>query len=826
MNWTVHKFGGSSLADAECFRRVAGIISQRAPEAAGQAVVVSAVGGFTDALLAMVNEAASGSDAWRQQIVTLKERYTRLAGALIDADSLSGVCTAFEQDCHSINDVLQAVTLVRAASHRSRDLISGFGELWSARLLTRFLGDQYCPPLSRVQFVDARRVITVRHGEMGPQVLWDQTRARLAEAVGGDFEGTLVITGFIAADEEGLQTTLGRNGSDFSASIFGALLESTEINIWTDVAGVMSGDPRRVPDARVIRSMSYSEAMELAYFGARVIHPQTMAPAVEREIPIHIRSTFDPDDRGTTVASVAGPGEQIKGISVVDRVAVVNLEGAGMIGVPGTADRLFGALRDAGVSVIMISQGSSEHSICFAVPQDSAEHVADVLHKAFFTELEEGQIQNIDIRRNCSILAVVGDAMTGTPGIAGKFFGTLGRSGISVRAIAQGASERNISAVVDAEDATRALRAVHSGFYLSAKTVSVGVIGHGTVGAALLDQLSAQTTHLRERFDLDLRIRALAASRTMTLADRGIDLAAWREARGSNEPIDIEGLVDHVQADHLPHAVLIDCTASQAIADHYGEWLDRGIHIITPNKKAHSGPWDYYQALMQKSRASNTHFLYETTVGAGLPIIQTLRDLIDTGDEVLQVEGIFSGTLAYLFNRFDGQKGFSEIVREAKDQGYTEPDPREDLSGMDVARKTVILARELGLPLELTDLDVESLVPADLVDASPEDFLAALAGYDARMHEVLTEARQEDRVLRYVGRLDVAARNATVRVERFPPAHPFARIHLADNIVQFRTGRYSENPLIIQGPGAGPDVTAAGVFADLLRLTAYLAGQN
>jgi aspartokinase/homoserine dehydrogenase 1 len=582
-----------------------------------------------------------------------------------------------------------------------------------------------------------------------------------------------------------------------------------------------------VPEAKIIDEMSYSEAMELAYFGAQVIHPQTMAPAVGRGIPIWIRNTFNPSHPGTKIsASTSHRDAAVKGISGIDNVALVNLEGAGMIGVPGTADRLFGALREAGVSVMMISQGSSEHSICFAVPESIAEHVRKVVERAFAVELAQGQVQRVGVTTGCSIIAVVGDDMAGMPGSAGKFFGTLGQAGVNVRAIAQGASERNISAVIDAKDSTRAIRAVHSSFYLSAKTVSIGLLGPGAVGGALLDQLAGAAAGLRERFNLDLRVRAIGGSKRMLLDGQRIDLTRWRDALRGGQAVDAARFVDHVQTDYLPHSVLIDCTASQDVADEYAGWLSRGIHVITPNKRAHSGPIEYYRDLKRISRASRTHFLYEATVGAGLPVIQTLKDLVETGDEIRSISGIFSGTLAYLFNLFDGTRAFSDIVREAKARGYTEPDPRDDLSGMDVARKAVILAREAGLDLELSDIAVESLAPPALAKASVDEFLKRLPDFDAPMLERVQQAKRNARVLRYVADIDVRAGHAGVRLQAFPPTHPFANISLTDNIVQFVTGRYCDNPLIIRGPGAGPAVTAAGIFADLLRLCSMLSGQQ
>ena len=821
--WTVHKFGGTSLADSACFRRVADIVANQ-PEG-NLAVVVSAIGGVTDALLNLIDR-ASRDDSVDSSIEQLQSGYESIVRELLSTEPADELLREFNDDLENICSVLKALSVVKAASHRSRDLVAGHGELWSARLLASLLEEgEY--RRGSVTFVDARDILVVEPGEMGPVVVWEQTREQRQQVIPEDYFGIVVVTGFIARNREGLQTTLGRNGSDYSASIFGGLLGADTVNIWTDVEGVMSGDPRRVPEARVIEEISYNEAMELAYFGAKVIHPQTMAPAVSHGIPIRIRSTFEPDCLGTSIIDTPARRDVlVKGVSGIDGIALVNLEGSGMIGVPGTADRLFGALREEGISVTLISQGSSEHSICFAVRQELSDEVKSVVEKAFAVELSQGQVQNIEVTKGCAVLAVVGDGMAGLPGVAGRFFRTLGSAGINVRAIAQGASERNISAVIDSQGMTRALRAVHGSFYLSAKTVSIGLIGPGSVGGVLLDQMAGEVDRLRRSFNLDLRVRAVTSSNRMFLADRGADLGDWRTAFKSGEKADLDRFVAHVQADHLPHSVLIDCTAEESIASCYNNWLERGIHVITPNKRAHSGPLDYYTDLRGISRGANTHFLYEATVGAGLPVIQTLQDLVDTGDEITSISGIFSGTLAYLFNVFDGTRSFSEIVRDAKARGYTEPDPRDDLSGMDVARKAVILAREAGLELELADIEVESLVPETLVNDSVDEFLEQLVNFDQPMAERYERAKQNDEVLRYVANVDLLEGTANVRLANYPLDHAFSNISLTDNIVQFVTRRYCENPLIIRGPGAGPDVTAAGIFADLLRLCSMLSANQ
>lgn len=822
-SWHVYKFGGSSLADATCFRRVTNLII-KASETQQIAVVVSAMSGMTDRLLEIAAAAAEGVADCAEPLLALEARYEAAAGALLDPAARQEVLGAWYQDRKDIADLVQAAGLIRSAPQRTHDVIAGYGEIWSSRLLTALIAQ--CMPEKRVSWLDARQVLSVEQTRLGASVQWQQSRDRLAARQDVNDGDVLVITGFIAADQQGLQTTLGRNGSDHSAAIFAALFGARAITIWTDVPGVMSGDPRLIPEAKVIGALSYSEAMELAYFGAKVIHPQTMGPAIDEDIPIFIRSTFEPDTPGTCISIESGSEDPIKGITSIDALAVINVEGAGMIGVPGTAHRLFRSLRRSDISVILISQASSEHSICFVVSDNVAEQAAKVVREAFSAEIESRQIQNIVITRDCSVIAVVGDRMSGRPGVAGRFLNTLGQSGINVIAIAQGSSERNISVVVPSADAQRAIRAVHSGFYLSAKTLSIGLIGAGTVGGELLEQIRAQAPRLLKEFNVDLRVRGVATSRRQIVAERALSLTDWRaQLNSASTAFDLPTFVAHIDAEHLPHTVLVDCTADDRMADQYADWLALGIHVVTPNKKAFSGPLKRYRDIRAAAKMAGSHTYYETTVGAALPVVQTMRDLRETGDRVRSVQGIFSGTLAYLFNTYDGDKSFSAIVREAAKAGYTEPDPRDDLSGMDVARKLVIVGRELGFDLSLEDVDVESLVPESLVDVSIEDFLDKLDIIDTPIATRFEAAQDNSACLRYVGQLDAKGR-ATVSLTEVPLQHAFANIALTDNVVRIASDRYANNPLVIQGPGAGPEVTAAGIFADILRLAAQLGNDR
>lgn len=805
-----HKFGGSSLASAERIAKVAEILLARVER---QVVVVSAMQGVTDALIGLVQTAAKG-EAWQPALKALGTRHLETARALLGGEAEQMVAW-LESELHALNELLRAQALVGAVSGDLLDLVSGLGEVWASRLLHAL----FLSKGATSTWLDARDVLVVERGELGAAVDYQVSQAKLAARLPAPPD-RVVVTGFIARDRSGRITTLGRNGSDFSGAIFAALFGAKELHLWSDVQGVLSADPRVVPEAVLIDRLSYSEACELAYFGARVIHPQTMAPAFERGIPIFARSTFEPSHQGTRISSEVDRTQAVKGVTAFSGLAILNIEGAGMIGVPGTAERAFQALKAARVSVVMISQGSSEHSICCVIQEKDAEAAQKAVQAAFLRELSAEQVHDVTVTPGVAVLAVVGDGMAGTPGVAARLFTSLGRAGINVRVIAQGSSERNISVAIDAADARRALRAVHAGFYLSPVTVSVGVIGPGNVGRALIGQLAAAKERLKATANLDLRVRAIASRRTMALGDPYLELGDVRRLLEAGVPTDLARFEEQVHAEHLPHAVIIDCSASDTVAERYDAWLERGIHVITPNKHAGSGPLERYTRL--KSRRGQ--FRYESTVGAGLPVITTLRDLIDTGDEVLSVEGIFSGTLAYLFNRFVGEESFSSLVRTARSLGYTEPDPRDDLSGRDVARKLVILARENGWKTSLGDVELENLVPPALRDLSIEAFMERLEELDGPMNQRRQAAKAAGKVLRYVARLD-AGGTARVGLTELDPSHAFAHIRLTDNVVQFTTRRYRDNPLVVQGPGAGPEVTAAGVFADLLRVAASLGAR-
>jgi len=812
----VHKFGGTSVADAQRYRHVADLLLAR-PEST-QIAVVSAMKGVTDALIHLAKLAASNDPDWQAQWQALRQRHEHVAQELL-ADQVEPTLVWLDERFGRLHDILAALAVIGDVPHEVLERVQGLGEVLSAHLL----GHHLCARGTDYAVLDAREVLVVNHGELGVEVDWQASASKLAQWRQAHPLPRVVATGFIARDHNGRITTLGRNGSDFSGAIFAALFNADELHIWTDVDGVLSADPRMVPEAVQLEALSYDEACELAYFGAKVVHPQTMSPAIERGLPIIIRNSFNPQHPGTRIArrhsTTAVSSGPVKGLTLSKDMALLNLEGTGLIGVPGTAERVFSALRNAQVSVVMISQGSSEHSICCVVRQSQAQQARNALLHAFSHELAAGQVQRVQLTEGMSVLAAVGDGMVGHPGVAARLFGALARAQVNIRAIAQGSSERNISAAIDSNDASKALRAAHTGFWLSPQTFAIGVIGPGHVGAALLEQLRNARAALLEK-NLDLRLYALASSRRMVLAQRGTLLDNWQEKfAAATDLLDLDQFTQHLLSAHLPHTLIIDCSSSAEVADRYADWLAAGIHVVTPNKQAGAGPLARWQAIRYAASSTGARFRYEATVGAGLPVITTLRDLMDTGDSVTTIAGIFSGTLAWLFNKYEEKISFSELVRQAREMGYTEPDPREDLSGMDVARKLVILAREAGYMLSLEDVEIESLVPPSLRQNSVEEFMARLDELDTYFNQRLQQAHEQGKVLRYVGQFS-PGQPTTVGLVELDQSHAFANLRLTDNVVQFTTRRYCANPLVVQGPGAGPEVTAAGVFADVLRVAA------
>ncbi|MDB2543974.1 bifunctional aspartate kinase/homoserine dehydrogenase I [Woeseiaceae bacterium] len=816
-NWKIFKFGGSSLADTQCFVRVSKIILDcyYKDPTLRHAIVVSALGGVTDLLIDIASNCNASNLYESKQYQAINQRISTLVKNLLEESAAKEFLESFSNDIDSISKLLAEDLIYE---DNADQVIAGFGELWSAKILSLYIA-KLIDNDKEVEFIDSRKVIYLKTTDLGDVVDWNKSNDCLKKVIVANQANIFVITGFIASNERGLPTNLGRNGSDYSAAICASLFEAQELVIWTDVNGVMSADPGKVNDARVVSNLSYNEAMELAYFGAKVIHPKTLSPLMKQKIPVFIRNTFNPEAVGSKISAEKSVDRNIKGITVIDSMALINLEGTGMIGVPGTADKLFVALKNENISVTLISQASSEHSICIAVDEGVSNTAKKVIENAFENELKAGLISKIEATKGQSIIAVVGDEMTGQSGVAGQFFGTLGRAGINIRAIAQGSSERNISAVIESKDALQALNKVHAGFFDNQPSLTIGLIGPGLVGSELLDQINSHLLIIAAELGVNIHLKAIVKSKYMLLGNPSIDLTKWRETM-QEEAIHINlntfeaHLTEHSSNGHI---LIIDCTSNDSIAKQYKRWLGLGINVITPNKKAFSDDLSYYKTLKDISVKNKSYCFYETTVAAGLPVLNTINSLVSTGDKIHSIEGILSGTLAYLFNVFDGSKPFSRIVIEAKENGYTEPDPRDDLGGMDVARKLTILAREAGRGLDISDFAIESLVPDDLIDAKIDEFLEKLKDYDSVMQDRYETAKNNNLTLRYIASIDID-NNIFIGLKEYPIDHPFSNIQLTDNIIKIQSDRYADNPLIVQGPGAGPGVTAAGISADIINL--------
>lgn len=811
----VLKFGGSSVATPERIRSVIDIIR---PYLSGEvAVVFSAFGGVTDELLEISRMALQGDQQYRLKADQLEKRHLDAVRELVSIQKQSSILAQVKIKMNELEDVLHGVYLVKERTPRTLDYIMSFGERLSAFIIAEAMRDQGIA----AEYLDARTLIFTDSQFGHAKVDFEKTNRRIAEHFAAS-RPLQVITGFIATAETGETTTLGRSGSDYTAAIFAAALRATDLEIWTDVDGMMTADPRLVKKAFTVPEMSYEEAMELSHFGARVIFPSTMQPAMVNRIPIWIRNTFNPTFKGTVIHAHAANGKLIKGISSMNGVSLLNIQGSGLLGVVGVSMRLFATLAREQINVILISQASSEHSICIAVETRSAAKAKLAIEREFVHEIRSEEIDEVHIESELSIVAVVGDGMKHSPGTSGRMFGGLGRNGINVMAIAQGSSERNISAVVRQADVAKALNALHEAFFLSdRKLLNIYLVGTGLIGNALVTMMNEQFGKLARENLLEVNVVAVANSRRMLFSPDGLPLESGiAEMKEHGEPMDMSSFVERMIAMNKPNSIFVDCTSSETVTDFYGAILDANISIVTPNKKANSGSYEKYRELKSVAFRRGVKFFYETNVGAGLPVINTLNDLLLSGDRVISIEGVLSGTLNFIFSAFTEGRKFSTVVAEAKAKGYTEPDPRDDLSGMDVARKILILSREAGMSLELKDIAIQNLVPAECQgDMSVEQFLRVLEKYDKTFDALRDEAARRNEKLRYMAVLRDG--RVSVHLGSVNDSHPFYSLSGSDNIILLTTERYHDRPMVIRGPGAGAAVTAAGVFADIIRIGHY-----
>ena len=806
----VIKFGGTSVATSKSLKNVFSIIEN---EKENTIVVVSALGGITDLLHDFISSKGNSSVDYLKEI---EERHLEIIHGLSKVENQSSLLSFLKQQLNELETILEAVSTIDEITKKTISKVLSFGEILSSKIIFELLNQRG----NDISYLDSREIIFTKYHNNNEIIDEEKTGISISNNIELIDSKLIIMPGFIATDSNNEISNLGRGGSDYTASVMANYTNSEALEIWTDVSGVFSANPKIVKNSKAIESLSYKEAMELSFFGAKVIYFPTLQPLIEKSIPAYIKNTFDKDAIGTCISNKGENNEEstIKGISHIEKISLINFEGSGMVGVPGFSKRFFGALSERGINVIMITQASSEFSICIAIKESDANNAKISIDKEFEYEISQRKINECQIENSLSNIAIVGDKMKSKKGVSGKLFSTLGNNNINIRAIAQGASERNISIIIDEKDNTKALNSLHEAFFENnCKNLHLFITGVGNVGSNLIRQISDQKKSLEESLGLKMKVMALSNSKKMLLSDTEIDLTDWKsKLDSSNMKSDNDKFLDFSIKQNLRNSLFIDNTANSDITVNYNKYLKNGIGIVTCNKIACSSELEKYLDLKSLSRTHNAPFLYETNVGAALPIINTLNNLINSGDQITKIEAVLSGTLNYIFNTFNKENSFYEVVKKAVDLGYTEPDPKIDLCGIDVSRKILILARESGKKIEFSDVQNISFLPDESINTeSKEEFLESIKNNDDHFNKMLDKALKNKSRLKYVASLIDG--KASVSLKEINEDHPFYNLQGSDNITVFHTDRYKESPLVVKGAGAGGEFTASGVFADIIK---------
>ena len=808
----VLKFGGTSVANAENINKVIAIVKEVVKKQK-TVVVVSALGGITDLLLGAAKLAADGNESYKDKLAIVEQRHLDAVKQLIPVATQSHLLSLVKKSCNEIEDLCNGIFLLKELTPRSMDRVASYGEWLSSQIIAARLSNE----MEKVEWKDAREMIQTNSSFTAAEVDFTISNKKISDYFSTTTGDIFIVPGFIASDSNGITTTLGRGGSDYTAAIIAAAMEASVLEIWTDVSGMMTADPRLTSNAKIIPYISYQEAMELSHFGAKVIYPPTIQPVMGKGIPVWIKNTFAPAYPGTLIEDhVSADTDIVRGISSINNVSLISLEGSGMVGIPGFSKRLFESLSNEKINVILITQSSSEHSITVGIDAAYAGRAKQATDAAFANEIALDKVEPLKVEKELSIVALVGENMKNHTGVSGRMFGAMGKNGVNIRAIAQGSSEKNISAVIATKDVKKAINILHEEFFETTyKQINLFITGAGNVGSKLLQQLQQQSVFLQQHLRMQVKVSGLCNSRKMIIDEEGIDLSKWKERLENGQPALLQQFTDEIISRNLRNAVFVDVTANPDVADIYPQLLEKSISVVACNKVAASSAFSNYKKLKDLSREYNSQFLFETNVGAGLPVIATLNDLVHSGDRVHKVQAVLSGTLNFVFNNYDGKQKFAEVVRQAQKEGYTEPDPRLDLGGTDVMRKILILAREAGYQMDMEQVVNHSFMPEKCMQGSVDDFYQSMLEEEEHFKKLLQKANDAGCKLKFVASLENG--QTSVGLQHINPEHDLYHLYGKDNVVLFYTDRYKDQPLVIKGAGAGAEVTASGVFADIIR---------